>query len=99
MKRDSIASIAGLPEELGIDEEFAKSQEVLRLRMERRRYGKPVTIVEGIDTDLTDMKAFASKLKRRLGAGGTVEDDTVVIQGDHRARLKKLLEEEGYQVA
>lgn len=98
MKRDSIASIAGLPEELGIDEDFARSQETLHLRMERRRYGKPVTIVEGIDTDLTDLKAFASKLKRALGAGGTVEDGTVIIQGDHRERLRKLLEEDGYTV-
>ncbi|HEX9603203.1 MAG TPA: translation initiation factor, partial [Myxococcales bacterium] len=34
-------------------------------------------------------------LKAALGCGGAVEDDALVLQGDHRDRVRALLEERG----
>lgn len=92
-----LSDIAGLPEELGIDEDLARAETQLTIRVESRRYNKPMTVVEGFAPD-TDLKALASTLKKRLGTGGTVEDGHVELQGDHRERLTDLLEAEGYRV-
>ncbi|MFB6077709.1 MAG: translation initiation factor [Halarchaeum sp.] len=82
----------------GIEEDLARAEEVLSVRVERRTYDKPVTIVEGFDEDATDLQDVASKLKKQLGAGGTVNDGTVEIQGDHADRVPGLLEEMGFRV-
>lgn len=69
---------------------------------EPRRYGKPVTAVSGFDPDLTDrsdLEELASELRREVGAGGTVSDGTIEVQGDHAARMPGLLRERGFDVA
>lgn len=75
-----------------------RAETTLSIRVESRRYGKPMTVVEGFGGH-TDLKTLASTLKKQLGTGGTVEDGTVELQGDHRDRLPELLEKEGYAVA
>ncbi|WP_255198054.1 translation initiation factor [Halorarius litoreus] len=92
-----LSDIAGLPDELGIDDDLARADTVLSIRVESRRYNKPMTIVEGFAAG-TDLKALASTLKKKVGTGGTVEDDHIELQGDHRERLPALLEAEGYRV-
>jgi len=82
----------------GIEEDLARAEEVLSVRVERRTYDKPVTVVEGFDEDATDLQDVASQLKKQLGAGGTVNDGTVEIQGDHADRVPGLLEEMGFRV-
>ena len=101
MAKDTLSDIAGLPDELGIDEDFARSQQRLTVRVESRRYGKPVTLVSGFDPDLTDgddLKELASELKREVGAGGTVRDGTIEVQGDHADRMPGLLRDRGFDV-
>lgn len=98
MAKDDFHSITGLPEELGIDADLQRTQQVLSVRVDTRRYGKPVTIVEGFDRD-TDVKALASDLKRSLACGGTVEDGAIELQGNHLQRVPGLLQDRGYDVA
>nr|WP_254824675.1 translation initiation factor [Haloglomus halophilum] len=88
--------MAGLPAELGIDDDLARADASLRIRLEKRRYGKPVTIVEGFDD--VDLAALASELKRALGTGGTVDEDSIELQGDHADRVPALLRERGFTV-
>nr|WP_276261642.1 translation initiation factor [Haloglomus sp. DT116] len=88
--------MAGLPAELGIDDDLARADARLRIRLENRRYGKPVTIVEGFDD--TDLDALASELKGALGTGGTTTDGTIELQGDHVDRVPALLHERGFTV-
>ena len=102
MAKDTLSDIAGLPDELGIDEDFARSQQRLGVHVESRRYGKPTTVVSGFDPDLTDqsdLKELASELKREVGAGGTVSDGTIEVQGDHADRIPDLLRERGFEIA
>jgi translation initiation factor 1 len=49
------------------------------------RRGKTVTLVTGLPP--ADLRAVAAELKRLCGAGGSVVEGTVEIQGDHRARV------------
>jgi len=44
------------------------------------------------------LDARGSELRRLCGAGGTVKDGTVEIQGDHRDRVAQHLRALGYTV-
>ena len=87
-----------LLEELDSGGDLETSQQVLSIRMESRRYGKPVTIVEGFDLEPAEVESTASELKRALGTGGTVDDGRIELQGDHRDRVPDLLRERGFDV-
>ncbi|WP_458209032.1 stress response translation initiation inhibitor YciH [Haladaptatus sp. NG-SE-30] len=99
MAKDDFSSITGLPEELGIDEDLGRTEQRLTIRTEKRRYDKPVTIVEGFDPHEIDVKELASELKRKMATGGTVHEGTIELQGDHRERVTKVLRKKGYEIA
>jgi translation initiation factor 1 len=44
------------------------------------------------------MKELAKKLKQVCGTGGTVKDDVIEIQGEHRQRIADALMKMGYKV-
>jgi translation initiation factor 1 len=94
----SICNLCGLPEELCICEEIAKEQQKAVISIVRRRYGKEVTIVEGIDDTAIDIGELAKILKSSCASGGTVKGRTIELQGNHKKRAAKVLEQNGYQV-
>ena len=87
-----------LLDELDSQSDLETSQQMLSIRTESRRYDKPVTIVEGFDLESDEIKSIASDLKSSIGAGGTVDDGRIELQGDHRDRVPDLLRERGYDV-
>ena len=71
--------------------EVLKEQQRIRVYIEKARYGKLKTIIEGIDEKEFDLEEIAKKLKAKLACGGTVKKGRIELQGDHRDRIKKLL--------
>jgi translation initiation factor 1 len=66
------------------------------VRMERKgRGGKEVTVVEQLGLPPAEREVWLKALKGALGCGGAVEEDALVLQGDHRERLPALLEARG----
>jgi translation initiation factor 1 len=96
--KDDLSSIAGLPEELGIDRDLEQSHQRLSVYVDTRRYGKAVTVVSGFDLSESDLRDVASRLKRKLACGGTVDEDEIELQGDHSGRVGDLLREMGYEL-
>ncbi len=90
-----MADILGeaLPEEIW--ETIAKETQKLRVKVERRRWGKLMTIIEGLDKSI-DGEKLAKQLKKRLACGGTFKNGRIELQGDHRNRIKKVLVELGF---
>ncbi|AWR99556.1 stress response translation initiation inhibitor YciH [Metallosphaera hakonensis] len=83
----------GLPPE--ICEQLNKEEQFIKIKLEKRRYGKEVTVIEGLGED-ADLKKIASELKSKLAAGGTVKNGRIEIQGDHRDRARDLLVKLGF---
>lgn len=71
--------------------------EPLLCKYEKRK-GKPVTVIEGYNGAEADFKILAKELKTYLGVGGTVKNDTILIQGDYRDTIMQLLKEKGFKV-
>ena len=93
-----ICPVCGLPEELCMCEEIAREQQQIRIYSMKRRYGKIVTIIEGIDSGDIDLDDLARKLKTRCAAGGTVKDGRIELQGEHKRKVKQVLTEMGFLV-
>ena len=62
------------------------------------RNGKTVTVIRGLPERGPALEARVALMKRLCGAGGTLKDDAVEIQGDHRERLAEHLRAAGYTV-
>jgi translation initiation factor 1 len=66
------------------------------VRLERKgRGGKEVTVVEQLELSPQDLASWVAILKHSLGTGGAVEDGSLVLQGDHRERVRAWLEKHG----
>ena len=57
----------------------------------KRKFGKFVTIIEGLDEKQVNIKDLAKKLKSELACGGTSKDGRIELQGHHKHRVKDVL--------
>ncbi len=85
----------GLPKDLCICETMAREEEKIKVVLEKKRYGKTVTLIEGISGDV-DIKNVLKELKMRLACGGTYKNKTIELQGDHMKKVKPILVKMGF---
>ena len=77
-------------------EHDGKSKTV-RVRVDTKgRKGKSVTLVEGLQHNPATMAEIARILKQHCGAGGTVKEGQIEIQGGQRERVAGKLREMDY---
>jgi translation initiation factor 1 len=62
------------------------------------RGGKAVTVVRGLALEADALAALGKRLRTACGAGGTVKDGVVEVQGDHCDRVIASLQGEGWVV-
>jgi translation initiation factor 1 len=87
-----------LPLEAKPSEHDGKGKTV-RVRLDTKgRKGKAVTLVEGLQHNPATKAEIARILKQHCGAGGTVKEGNIEIQGDQRVRVTKKLREMNYVV-
>lgn len=71
--------------------------QVLRVGRESKgRGGKEVTIIRGFKGTKSELETVCNMLKKKCGAGGTVDGEEIIIQGDKRDLIVSLLIKEGY---
>lgn len=77
----------------------AKGDGVVRVSRETKgRGGKAVTLVRGVALADEALSVLGKRLRSACGAGGTVKDGVIEVQGDHAERLVALLQAEGHRV-
>ena len=71
----------------------------VRVRLETQgRKGKGVTLISGVTLGAIELSELGKKLKQRCGAGGTVKEGVIEIQGDHCDFLVEALKQQGWNV-
>jgi translation initiation factor 1 len=86
------------PEPPGSDEATrgpGKPSPGVRLRLDRRASGRVVTVISGLPGGKAEVTELARGLKAACGAGGTVKDGVLELQGDHRERAEAALAARG----
>jgi len=74
------------------------AEQTARVSIEKRKKGKSVTVIRGLPADGNDLSELLTKLKNACGAGGTVKDEVIEIQGKQRERVKEALLQLGFSV-
>ncbi|RLF12289.1 MAG: stress response translation initiation inhibitor YciH [Thermoprotei archaeon] len=88
--------VCGLPREICVCEAIAKEQQIIRVYVERRKWNRDVTVIEGISGKDLDLREIAGKLKTACACGGTAKNGRIELQGDHRNKVKEFLTELGF---
>jgi translation initiation factor 1 len=91
-----VCSTCGLPKDLCVCGEIEKEQQRIRIRLETRKFGRPTTIVDGMDDKNINLPSVAQKLKTYCACGGTSKNGQIMLQGDHRDRIRDFLIKMGY---
>ncbi|MCP4172077.1 MAG: translation initiation factor [Fuerstiella sp.] len=76
----------------------APGTQTAHLSVEKRKRGKVVTVIRGLAADENDLPALLTKLKTFCGAGGTLQEASIELQGRHVDRLRNELKAIGYKV-
>lgn len=76
----------------------APEKQTARLNVEKRKKGKVVTVVRGLPPEENNLPALLGQLRTACGAGGTLKDGLLEIQGNHLERIRDLLADVGYRV-
>jgi translation initiation factor 1 len=104
---DSFSSLGGMVFSTDPDYKFetgpepadslSPEKQVLRIWLERIKGGKEATIVKGFAGPDEDLETLAKLLKNKCASGGNAKDGIILVQGDHREKVLKLLLELGYK--
>ena len=65
-------------------------------RQTKGRAGKGVTLVKGLALAPTALNELGKLLRTQCGAGGTVKDGQIEVQGDHAERIVQVLKDRGF---
>tara|TARA_B100000519_G_scaffold188828_1_gene186760 strand:+ start:411 stop:725 length:315 start_codon:yes stop_codon:yes gene_type:complete len=80
------------------DDELTEIKDLkIRIFLDRKAGGKKVSVIRGFKKT-NSVNLIGKELKKRFGVGGSVKNDTILIQGDCREKIRVILAEKGYDV-
>jgi translation initiation factor 1 len=91
----NICPKCGLIKELCICGEIGKEEQVIKISTEKRKFGKITTMIGGFNKEV-DIKEIGKELKQKLACGGTIKNNQIELQGEHRKKAKQNLVAMGF---
>ena len=79
-------------------ERLAPQKQTAKVRVDRRKNKRLITVIWGLSAAENDLPGLLSKLKSACGSGGSLQSEQIELQGDHLERVKEQLSEIGYKV-
>jgi translation initiation factor 1 len=76
-------------------DDISFDKQVLRIWLERGKGGKESTVVKGYIGSDDSLADLAKMIKSKCAAGGSAKDGIIIVQGDHRDKVLKLLTDLG----
>ena len=87
----AICQTCGLPKELCVCESIAKETQKITVSIIKKKYGKKYTLIDGFDQKEINLDALSKKLKAKFACGGTIRENGIELQGDHKQKVKDFL--------
>ena len=77
-------------------EKIDVEEQNLKVHIEKRKSGKISVIVKNFIGENQDLKMLGKILKIKCGVGGSVKNGEIIIQGNIRDKVIKILDQIGY---
>ncbi len=77
---------------------IAPNKQTTRIVVEKRKHGRTMTVVRDLSAEDNDLPELLKRLKNLCGAGGTIVDGIIEVQGSHLDRIRDELQKIGYRV-
>lgn len=90
-----ICPTCGLPANLCVCKTIEYEQQRVKIKLETKKWNKTMTVIEGLDSGSIDIDEVASTLKAKCACGGAVKNGVIMLQGDQRDKVQKILVELG----
>ncbi len=74
------------------------ADQTARITIEKRKRGKVVTAIHGLPAVGNDLPQLLTTLKNACGAGGTLKEEAIEIQGKQAQRVREVLLQLGFKV-
>jgi len=91
-----VCQTCGLPKELCVCESIAKESQKIKVYTVEKKFGKVYTIVDGVGDKQIKMKDLVKKLKNKLACGGSIVNEKIELQGNHKSKMMGALAEAGF---
>ncbi len=89
-----VCPTCGLPLDICTCKVIDREARKIKVYTTTRKFGKPVTLIEGIDKN--SVKSVLKSLKQKLACGGSFKDDKIELQGNHLHKVKEILIKLGF---
>lgn len=90
-----VCNTCGLPKDLCVCDQIARESQKITVKLDNKKFGKKYTVISGFSSDI-NIKDLVKKLKGTFACGGTVKNDVIELQGDHRKNIKQELAKLGF---
>jgi len=94
VEKIGICPTCGLPLDICTCRIIEREAKKIKVYYITRKFGKPVTIIEGIDDK--SVKSVLKNLKHKLACGGSFKEGKIELQGNHVNKTKELLQKMGF---
>jgi translation initiation factor 1 len=94
VEKTGVCPTCGLPLDICTCKIIEREARKIKISATTRKFGKTVTLIEGIDEK--SAKSVLKSLKQKLACGGSYKDNKIELQGNHVQKAKEILIKLGF---